>query len=95
MERNPLKQNDRVTEKPLPGGSQWHKRSKTFQAKQREWKARACVYCEGTGHKASDCNKVVSVDELKKILSEKQLCFNCTGTEHQVAECRCFKKICS
>ena len=88
-ERNPLKQDDRATEKPPPGGSQWHKRSKTFQTKQREWKPRACVYCEGTGHKASDCNKVVSVDERKKILSEKQLCFNCTGTGHQVAECRC------
>ena len=70
-ERNPLKQDDRATEKPAPVGSQWHKRSKPFQAKQREWKPRACVYCEGPGHKASDCNKVVSVDERKKILSEK------------------------
>ena len=42
-ERNPLKQDDRATEKPPPGGSQWHKRSKTFQAKQREWKPRAYV----------------------------------------------------
>ena len=69
-ERNPLKQDDRATEKLPPGGSQWYKRSKTFQAKQIEWKPRACVYCEGTGHNASDCNKVVSVDERKKILSE-------------------------
>ena len=65
-ERNPLKQEDRATEKSPQGGSQWHKRSKTFQAKQREWKPRACVYFKGTGHKASDCNKVVSVDERKK-----------------------------
>ena len=33
-------------------------------------KPRACVYCEGTGHKPCDCNKVVSVDERKKILSK-------------------------
>lgn len=48
---------------------------------------RDCVYCGSAEHKSVDCNKVVSVAERKKHLSEKRLCFNCTclvpNTEQQ------------
>ena len=46
------------------------------------------MYCGSSGHKSVDCDRMVSVAEGKKHLSEKKLCFNCTGTKHRAAECR-------
>ena len=86
-ERNPQKQDDRAMEKH-PLGVQPFKKSKTFQAKQQETKSKPCVYCEESGHRPSDCSKVASVAERKKVLIEKQLCFNCAGTKHKAFECR-------
>ena len=60
-------------EKP-PLGVQPFKKSETFQAKQQETKSKPCVYCEKSGHRPSDCSKVASVAERKKVLIEKQLC---------------------
>ena len=74
-------------EKP-PLGVQPFKKSKTFVAKQQETKSKPCVYCEKSGHRPSDCSKVASVAERKKVLIEKQLCFNCAGTKHKAFECR-------
>lgn len=47
-----------------------------FNSRQEDWKHRPCVYCGSAEHKSVDCNKVVSVAERKKHLSEKRLCFN-------------------
>lgn len=74
-------------EKP-PLGVQPFKKSKTFQAKQQETKSKPCVYCEESRHRPSDCSKVASVAERKKVLIEKQLCFNYAGTKHKAFECR-------
>lgn len=61
-------------EKP-PLGVQPFKKSKTFQAKQQETKSKPCAYCEESGHRPSDCSRVASVEERKKVLIEKQLCW--------------------
>ena len=37
------------------------------------------VYCNQSDHKPADCEKVKSVSDRRKILSEKKLCFNVTG----------------
>ena len=75
---------------PLPSSEQpIHKvRDKFYNSRQEEWKPRPCVYCESSGHKSVDCDKIVGVAQRKKHLSEKRLCFNCTGTKHRAAECR-------
>ena len=51
-----------------------------------------CIYCEQSDHKSADCEKVKSVSDRRKILSEKRLCFNCTGTKHRTADCRSNQK---
>ena len=50
---------------------------------------RGCVYCEKPDHKSVDCKTVASVDERKRVLSNKHLCFNCTGARHKAVDCRC------
>jgi len=47
-----------------------------FNSRQEDWKQRPCVYCGSAEHKSVDCNKVVSVAEMKKHLSVKRLCFS-------------------
>ena len=75
---------------PLPSSEQpiLKVRDKLYNSRQEEWKPRPCVYCESSGHKSVDCDKIVGVAQRKKHLSEKRLCFNCTGTKHRAAECR-------
>ena len=75
---------------PLPSSEQpiLKVRDKLYNSRQEEWKPRPCVYCESSGHKSVDCEKIVGVAQRKKHLSEKRLCFNCTGTKHRAAECR-------
>ena len=87
-ERNPLKQDERSVEKSSFGSQPTLKKTKTFQARQQETKTKPCVYCEETGHKPSDCGKLATLREQKRVLTEKQLCFNCTGTKHKAVECR-------
>ncbi|XP_068674565.1 uncharacterized protein [Montipora foliosa] len=78
-ERNPiqLKQSD----KP------W--RDKNFQIQQdRDGRNQGCVYCGKQEHKSVDCKTVVTVDDRKKVLSNKRLCFNCTGSKHRAEDCK-------
>ena len=83
-DRNPLP----LSEQPI------HKvRDKLYNSRQEEWKPRPCVYCESSGHKSVDCDKIVGVAQRKKHLSEKRLCFNCTGTKHRAAECRIVRSV--
>ena len=70
-QRNPQKQDDRAMEKP-PLGVQPFKKSKTFVAKQQETKSKPCVYCEKSGHRPSDCSKVASVAERKKVRTNRE-----------------------
>ena len=44
-----------------------------FNSRQEDWKQRPLEYCGSAEHKCVDCNKVVSVAERKKHLSEKRL----------------------
>ena len=60
---------------------------RNYNTRQQEPKTRACVYCEDTSHKSSDCARVASFDERKRFLAEKKLCFNCASPKHRVAEC--------
>ena len=69
-------------EPPLP-------QDRSFQAQQKDKRVRGCVYCEKPDHKSVDCKTVASVDEHKRVLSNKHLCFNCTGTRHKAVDCRC------
>ena len=78
-ERNPIqfKQSD----KP------W--RDKNFQIQQeRDGRNRGCVYCGKQDHRSVDCKTVVTVDDRKKVLSNKRLCFNCTGSKHRADDCK-------
>ena len=61
-------------------------RVKSYQTQQQS--ARGCVYCDGTDHKSSNCQKYTNVDARKKILALKRLCFNCAGPKHRAAECK-------
>ncbi|XP_068679106.1 uncharacterized protein [Montipora foliosa] len=70
-----------------------NKREKTrvFYAKRddgNQTTARGCLFCERSDHKAIDCDKVVSVEQRKKIFLDKRLCFNCTGSRHRAEDCR-------
>ena len=85
-DRNPLpsssadqSSNDRIPSRP-------HKRDRVFHSRQEDWKPRPCVYCESSGHKSVDCDKIVGVAQRRRY--EKRLCFNCTGTKHRAADCR-------
>ena len=78
-ERNPIqfKQSD----KP------W--RDKNFQTQQeRDGRNRECVYCGKQGHKSVNCKTVATVDDRRKVLSNKRLCFNCTGNKHRADDCK-------
>ena len=60
--------------------------SRNYNTKQQEGKTRACVYCDETSHKSSDCPRIAGYDERKKFLAEKKLCFNCATPKHRAAE---------
>ena len=62
-----------------------NKFQKSFKANQFKVE---CFYCDQSDHNSADCEKVKSVLDSRKILSEKRLCFNCTGTKHRAADCR-------
>ena len=83
-ERNPLKRDQELDR----SNQRWSNRSKNFQTRQQEHKSRSCVYCDDPSHRSTDCKKVVSVGDRRKILGEKQRCFNCTGARHKAADCR-------
>ena len=84
-ERNPVLISDH---QPNDIGNRQQRREKFFQVKQQVWKPRPCVYCDSNEHKSSQCQKVKSVTERKRLLSVKKLCFNCTGEKHRATECR-------
>lgn len=69
-------------------GRRRERSKKLFQARGQESKPISkCVYCGDGGHKASDCQKVSTLDERKQLLVRRKLCFNCTAPNHRVSEC--------
>ena len=70
---------------------QWVKRnpavSNEKERDEDEARVRGCVYCEDTGHKATQCVKVTDACERKKLLARKGLCFNCATRRHRASEC--------
>ena len=56
--------------------------------KDRQWKQKLCVFCDGSDHKSTGCTKVTDLNERKKIFSSKKLCFNCSGSKHRASECK-------
>ena len=61
---------------------------KLLNTKQHQKK---CVYCENTDNNSTDCEKIGSITERKKILMKKKLYFNCTGKlyiKHQIVEAK-------
>ena len=64
------------------------KRENLLHVSRRTLKARACVYCDETGHKANDCTKVTLTSERKQILARRRLCFNCANGNHKASECQ-------
>ena len=77
-ERNPIQ--TKSNEKPL--------RDKSYQTQQKDERGRECVYCEKPDHRSDDCKTVTTLDERKRLLSNKHLCFNCTGSKHRAVDCR-------
>ena len=72
-------------EKPV---SKSKKYEKIYAVKDRQWKQRLCVFCDGNDHKSTDCTKVTDLNEKKKMFSSKKLCFNCSGSKHRAFECK-------
>ena len=58
--------------------------SRSYNTRQQDTKTRACVYCDGTSHKSSECQRVASFEERKKFMADKKLCFNCACPKHRV-----------
>ena len=77
-ERDPIQ--TKSNEKPL--------RDKSYQTQQKDERGRECVYCEKPDHRSVDCKTVTTLDERKRLLSNKRLCFNCTGSKHRAVDCR-------
>ena len=88
-ERNPIPAERESPEKLPDRKEPPSPRDRSFQAQQKDKRVRGCVYCEKPVHKSVDCKTVASVDEHKRVLSNKHLCFNCTGTRHKAVGCRC------
>ena len=85
--RNPV--DKRATEKGREEVNQKRDRPhKLFQAQNREFKPRGCVYCGDVGHKATECEKITNVVERKQVLAKKGLCFNCATRVHRASECK-------
>ena len=83
IDRNPLQ----IGERDSRTQPRDFRREKTFSTRDQT-KPRSCIYCDKTDHKASDCESVKTVEERRKILSNKRLCFNCTGEKHRASDCR-------
>ena len=81
VKRNPPVSNDKEREENT------RDRRKLFNARGEEVKLRGCVYCGDTGHKATQCEKVIDTSERKKILARRGLCFNCATRTHGATEC--------
>ena len=47
-----------------------------------------CVYCKQDRHCPTQCKKVVSVDDRKRVIRESGRCFNCLGCGHLGRDCR-------
>ena len=77
VKRNPAVSNEKERDE----------RKSIFHAREDEARVRGCVYCEDTGHKATQCDKITDTSERKKILIKKGLCFNCATRKHRAAEC--------
>ena len=77
VKRNPAVSNEKERDE----------RKNIFRAREDEARVRGCVYCEDTGHKATQCVKVTDACERKKILARKGLCFNCATRRHRASEC--------
>ena len=88
-ERNPILAEREPPEKPPDRKKPHFPRDRSSQAQQKEERVRGCVYCEKPDHKSVNCKTVASVDERKRVLSNKHLCFNCTGTRQKTVDCRC------
>ena len=73
--------------KILPSPEKSFKRENTYQTNYKIYKHGGCVYCEKSGHKASDCKTVSDIKKRRLTLSNKKLCFNYTGTKHRASEC--------
>ena len=90
IECNPLKSDDKDWRQPEKSQPKLFRREKSFstRSKDQQWKQKLCVCCETSDHKSSDCTKVTTLEERRKILSCKKLCFNCTGRSHRASECK-------
>lgn len=74
---------------PLHSSDQSNKsRDRFLNSRQEDYRQTPCVSCTSTSHKSVNCDKIASVEDRKKHLSERRLCFNCTGTRHRAADCR-------
>ena len=62
------------------------KKERIYAVKDRQWKQKLCVFCDGSAHKSTGCTKVTDLNERKKIFSSKKLCFNCSGSKHRDSE---------
>ena len=64
------------------------KKERIYAVKDRHWKQRLWVFCDGSDHKSTGFTKVTDLNESKKIFSSKKLCFICSGSKHRASECK-------
>ena len=78
---NPIPESQR--HKVMAISNNKREKSRAFYAKRddgNQTTTRGCLFCESPDHIAIDCDKVVSLEQRKKIFLDKRLCFNCTGS---------------
>ena len=82
--------NNPISNEPKSKSSNFRRdQSRAFLAKQQETgkqskaSSGARLYRCSEQHKAINCDNVQSIEERKKMLTDKHLCFNCTGAKYE------------
>ena len=86
---NPIPESQR--HKVMAISNNKREKSRAFYAKRddgNQTTTRGCLFCQSPDHRAIDCDKVVSLEQRKKIFLDKRLCFNCTGSRHRAEDCK-------
>ena len=70
---------------PLHSSDQSNKsQDRFFNSRQEDYRQRPCIYCTSTSHKSVNCDKIASVRDRKKYLSERRLCFNALAQDTEL-----------
>ena len=83
---NPISESQRP--KVMAISNNKREKSSAFYDDGKQMTTHGCLFCESPSHRAMDCDKVVSLEQRKKIFLDKRLGFNCTGSRHRAKDCK-------